>query len=139
MQQVLLCCLVKKIGDWSIWIHPPHGPKDYHRKHVHITKRGLQGEYSWNIDGTRHDDHRFPTPEKCISSAKQHAASALGIPIGSLQLILAEPGGARISVKNNGNLPIHKVPLFNAYVSTTIHLVLFGSPSGLVIVLNGEA
>lgn len=138
MEQVLLYCLVKQVGDWTIRIDSPHGNPPHNRKHVHISKRGLSGEYSWNVDGSRHDEHRFPTTEKCIGAAKNHAATALGIPASSLSFIVGIPGGARISIRSNAVENYKNLPLFNGYVSKRLSLVLFGSPVGLVLVLNED-
>lgn len=134
MEQVLLCCLIRRDGDWTIRVDPPHGPQEHHRKHVHIKKRGLQGEYSWNMDGSRHDKHRFPPSEACISAARRHAALALGIPVASLSFLLGEAGGARITVRSNIDTE-GRLPLFNAYVPVRVSLVVFGAPQGLVLVL----
>jgi len=139
MEQVILYCLTKQIGDWTIRIDSPHGNPPHNRKHVHITKRGLSGEYSWNIDGSRHDEHRFPTTEKCIKGAKKHAASALGIPVPSLSFIVGIPGGTRISIRSNSDQKNSNLPLFNDYVSKRFSLVVFGSSAGLVLVLNENA
>ena len=139
MDQVLLYCSTKSSGDWTIRVDQPHGSKHYHRKHVHVAKKGLAGEYSWNIDGTRHDKKNFPVSEKCISAAKQHAASALRIPISSLQFITAESGGTRMSLRSNLDPTISNFPLFTAYVPVKRYLAVFGSPSGLVLVLANEA
>lgn len=135
MEQVLLYCLVKQVGDWTIRIDSKHGNSPHNRKHVHISKRGLSGEYSWNIDGSRHDEHRFPTTEKCIGAAKKHAATALGISASSLSFIVGIPGGARISIRSAVVYDYKNLPLFNGYVSKRLTLVFFGSPAGLVLVL----
>lgn len=136
---MVLCCLITKSGDWTIRIDSPHGPKDYHRKHVHVSKRGLDGEYSWNIDGTRHDKRRFPSSEKCISAAKQHAASALGIPAGALQLMVAERGGARISIRPTLDPTKRIRPVLSMYLPVRRSMVILGSPNGLVLVIEEEA
>lgn len=133
--QVLLCCLISKVGDWTIRIDSPHGNASHHRKHVHIQKRGLRGEYSWNSDGTRHDEHRFPTSENCIGAAKKHAASALGIPSSSLSLIVGIPGGVRITVRTNFSGSSKFFSAFSTYVRRNHSLTVFGSEMGLVLVL----
>lgn len=137
MEQVLLYCLGRQVGDWTIRVDPPHGQKEYHRRHVHIKKRGLGGEYSWNEDGTRHDKHRFPRSDACIGAAKNHAASALGIPVSSLSFLVGEAGGARIALWSNDGTKT-RLPLFNAYVRVRFSLVFFGSPQGLVMVLQDD-
>jgi hypothetical protein len=55
---VLYVLRIRK-GEWTIDVHPRHGPTGL--RHVHLTWNGR--EYSWNEDGTRHDAHRFPTDE----------------------------------------------------------------------------
>ena len=139
MEQVILCCLISKIGDWTIRVDSPHGSAAHSKKHVHITKKKLKGEYSWNIDGTRHDEHRFPATEKSIAKAKEHAASALGVPVSSLSFIVAEPGGARMSVRSNVPPQYQALPIFNAYIPVKLSLVVFGGPNGLVLVLQDDA
>lgn len=138
MEQVILCCLISKVGDWTIRVDSPHGSAAHSKKHVHIKKKKLNGEYSWNIDGTRHDEHRFPTTEKCIGKAKEHAAAALGIPISSLSFIVAEPGGARMSLRSNANTAYRELPIFNAYVPVRLSLVVFAGPNGLILVLQDD-
>src|SRR5947209_3232486 len=97
-----LCCLISHIGDWTIRVDSPHGRDPQSKKHVQVSKRRIKGEYAWNIDGSRHDSFRFPASEQCIKAAKDHAASALGVPISTLKLIVGIPGGMRISVRSVG-------------------------------------
>jgi len=137
--QVLLFCLISKVGDWTIRIDSPHGNASHHRKHVHIHKRGLQGEYSWNSDGTRHDEHKFPTSEKCIVAARRHAASALGISALSLNFIEGISGGVRIAVRTNLSGSSKYFRVFSTYVRRNHSLVVFGSELGLVLVLSDDA
>lgn len=135
MAQVILCCHSKRIGDWTIRIDSPHGSPPHYQRHVHVSKKGLSGKYSWNIDGSPHDKHKFPTNERCIKAAKEHAASALGVPMFTLKLLDVILGGARISVRSNGTSKSESLPVFNDYVRVRLSLVAFGSPSGLVLVL----
>lgn len=139
MEQVFLYCLSNKVGDWKIRIHPPHGNVPHAQKHVHIEKPRLSGGYSWNVDGSRHDAHKFPLSEKCIKAAKEHAATALGIAALSLSFIVAVPGGSRISLSSNEQAKYRNMPLFNSYVSKRLSLIFFGSPVGLVLVLGEYA
>ena len=97
---IILSYITKSVGDWKITIHSPHGNPPHNKKHVHIIKRGLSGEYSWNIDGSRHDNHRFPNNEKCIKAAKEHAATALGVNTSTLSFICAIEGGVNITLLN---------------------------------------
>lgn len=136
MQQVLLCYVTEKDRDWIIQIHHSHGNHTYHQKHVHVRKRGLKGEYSWNIDGSRHDKHRFPSNERCINAAKIYAAETLGIPPSSLSFMVGIPGGARISVRSVDAAGKNGLPVFYGYVPVRLSFVLFGENNGLVMVLN---
>jgi hypothetical protein len=135
MSLIILFNPTTKIGDWSISTHSRHGSKAYDRKHVHITKRGLKGEYSWNIDGTRHDAHRFPKNEDCINRAKSLAASALDIPVGILQLITQFEGGVHFYIQDNLDSHPEK-KLFNTYVHKGKVITLLGSEKGLVVVID---
>jgi hypothetical protein len=102
---IILHSVVSKIGDWTIDVHSRHGPEAHQHKHVHITRRGLGGEYSWNIDGTRHDEHRFPSSEPAIKKAKKIAAGALGISVNSLIFVADFPHGCStiVRVKMSGS------------------------------------
>jgi hypothetical protein len=117
------------VGDWTIRTDTPHGNVPNAQHHVHIEKRGLKGEYSWNIDGTRHDDHRFPKNEQCINAAKRHAAEALGISSNILQLVVALPGGQRVSVRGVGSSQE-----FRCYVRKGYVMIFMASPVGLVCI-----
>ena len=120
-QPILLCYTSKKTGDWKITIHSRHGDKPFNRKHVHISKNGLKGEYSWNEDGTRHDCHKFPISEKCINAAKKHAAEALNVNLNILSFIGGIEGGVNISLHNE----MIGMPLFNSYLSKRLTIVVF--------------
>lgn len=135
MSLVVLQLITKQIGDWTISVHPRHGSKDYDRKHVHIKKRGLKGEYSWNEDGTRHDTHRFPGAEQCINRARDLAASALNIPVNTLQFISGIEGGVFVSVQDNLDAS-RTNKAFNSYVHKCKLVVIFGGANGLVIVID---
>lgn len=139
MDQVFLYCLSKQVGDWKIRIDSPHGNVPRGQKHVHIAKMRLSGEYSWNVDGSRHDAHKFPLSGQCIKAAKGHAATALDVPASSLSFIVGVPGGSRISLRSNGQAKYRNMPLFNSYVSKRLSLIFFGSPAGLVLVLGEYA
>lgn len=75
-------------GPWTINIHGPHVPAGH--KHVHITCRKLRGKYSWNVSGSRHDQHEFPENDKLIIRAKKLASEHLRISVDILQLITME-------------------------------------------------
>jgi hypothetical protein len=136
MGQVFLYCLSKQVGDWKIRIDSPHGNVPRSQKHVHIIKKRVSGEYSWNVDGSRHDAHKFPASEQCIKAARVHAATALDIPVSSLSFIVAIPGGSRISLRSIEHAKYKSMPIFNSYVSKRLSLIFFGSPAGLVFVLG---
>lgn len=135
MSPVIIQILTTRIGDWTIAIHPRHGSKDHDKKHIHIKKRGLKGEYSWNENGTRHDKHRFPREEQCIKRAKELAASALNVSIDTLELITAFGGGVFISAQENLHTN-HPSKDFHSYIHKGKFAVILGAPNGLVIVID---
>jgi len=85
----ILMFLTLREGPWTIHIHGPHTAEGY--RHIHVKRKKLDGEYSWNIDGTRHDEHRFPNTENSIEAAKKMAAKHLGIDSSILYCTVAEP------------------------------------------------
>lgn len=126
-----------KVGPWRIRIDKRHGPEAHHQEHVHISRNGLKGEYSWNKDGTRHDKHRFPASEQQINRAKELAASTLNIPQSTLQFVTAIDGGTRVSVSAvPGSARARSV--LSVYVRLNQRLVFLGSPEGLAIVVWDE-
>ena len=135
MEQVLFYSLTNKIGDWIIRIDSRHGNQPKGQRHVHISKRGLSGEYSWNFDGSRHDEHRFPVSEKCINAAKKHAAEALGISMESLSFMVGIPGGSSISLRRKYHQGFSNMHLFNSYISVRLSVIFFGASTGLALVL----
>lgn len=137
MTDVAIFFLAMKVGPWRIRIDRRHGPEAHHQEHVHISRNGLKGEYSWNRDGTRHDKHRFPASEQQIGRAKELAASALNIPKSTLQFITAIDGGTRVSVSALPSSARARSAL-SVYVRLEQHLVFLGSPKGLVIVVWDE-
>jgi len=133
MSQIIFHYLTTQKGDWNISVHSPHGDKDYHMKHVHVMKRGEKGEYSWNIDGTRHDKHKFPKNEKYIVRAKKIAAEALGISPGILQLVTVADNYSWykvISIQDDG-----REELFRMYIYKNQIVVALISDKGLITVL----
>lgn len=85
MTQELLFALKLKDGPWRVRIDGPHLRGG--ERHVHMSRSGIPGEYSWNVSGSRHDEHRFPASEKHIQAAKRIAAKHLGVPQRVLQLL----------------------------------------------------
>ena len=132
IEPIILSYVTKRVGDWTITIHSPHGDPPHNKKHVHIKKRGQSGEYSWNIDGSRHDNHKFPNTEKCIKAAKEHAATALGVNASTLSFICAIEGGVNITLHSE----LSGMPLFNAYVSQRLIFAVLSNQSGLVLVIH---
>lgn len=138
MAEVAVCFLAMKVGPWRVRVDQRHGKDSHHKRHVHISRNGLKGEYSWNEDGTRHDKHRFPATEQQISRAKEIAAEALKVPQNTLQLITAIGGGTRVSVSSL-TTGARARSVLSIYVRTSQHLVLLGSRDGLVIVVSAAA
>ena len=85
----ILMFLTLREGPWTIHIHGPRTAEGH--RHIHIKRKKLGGEYSWNIDGKRHDKHRFPKTDNSIKAAKELAAKHLGIDSSILHFIVAEP------------------------------------------------
>lgn len=136
MSLIIVFHLTSNVGDWTINTHSRHGSQAHAKNHVHISKRGLKGKYSWNIDGTRHDQHKFPPNEDCIKRAKDLAASALGIPIGILQLIIQVKGAVQLSIQDNLARQQENKKILNTYVHKEKVITLIGSDKGLVIVID---
>ena len=134
-----LAYLVQRDGDWSIRIDSRHGPDQHQRRHVHISKRGLKGEYSWNEDGTRHDKHRFPVSEQCIRGAKERASRALNIPVSSMHLIVAERGPVRISARSTGSGVSESSSTVSAYVNARRSFIVIGAALGIAVIVSDDA
>ncbi len=84
----MLFALTLKEGPWCIRIDGPHSAEG--QRHIHLTRSRLRGEYSWNVDGSRHDEHRFPESGKALKAAKRVAAAHLNVPESRLALLSAE-------------------------------------------------
>ena len=132
MSQVILHSLITKNGSWSIRIDSPHGDKDYHHKHVHISKKGLSGEYSWNEDGSRHDKHRFPNQEQCITKATKLAEEALGLSNGTLHFISMHEGKVRYLVETFNE---DSTEIFRTYIHKDKVVIIMMSSKGLVSII----
>ena len=75
----LFFCFWTKTGEWEFAVHAANTSTKTQR-HIHVRRiRGRKGEYSWNIDGTRHDEHAFPTNERDIKRAKEIAGARLKV------------------------------------------------------------
>jgi len=138
MSDLVLCLICKKVGPWQIQIHSRHGPNVYDQKHVHITRSGLGGDYSWNKDGSRHDKHLFPKLEPMIKKAKSIAAKELGIPVGSLQLVTNVPGGLYVNISHIDDATGRARTLLDVYIRVNEVCHILGEERGLVVVVSDE-
>ena len=115
-------------GPWRITIHPQHGNAAHARRHVHIARKGIKGEYSWNIDGTPHDRHGFPDDLAQVEAAKEHAATALKIDKGDLTYLFRVEPKNRVSIRTACEEVGPTGPLFSIYVRRTgvLHILSDG-------------
>lgn len=134
MSQLLLFSATREIKGWKVSIHNRHGSSEHSKRHVHITRKGLAGTYSWNVDGTRHDAHAFPINEQCIKKAKRFASEALKIPETSLQFLVQVEGRSEVSIARTGEAGNLGRSEFRSYVRLNEPLLLLGCDLGLVIV-----
>jgi hypothetical protein len=82
----VLACLVVQHGRWTIRIDPPRCTGG--QKHGHAREKGLKGEWSWNLDGSRHDASKFPADGSPGSSkAREFVAKHLGVDKRRLRLV----------------------------------------------------
>jgi hypothetical protein len=73
----LFLCFWTRTGEWEFVVHGANTSTKTQR-HVHVRRiRKRKGEYSWNIDGTRHDKREFPESEGDIKRAKEIAGARL--------------------------------------------------------------
>jgi hypothetical protein len=138
MSDLVLCFISKTVGPWQIQVHSRHGSKEHDQKHIHITRPGLGGEYSWNKDGSRHDKHRFPKSEPMIKAAKSIAASELGISVGSLQFITSVPGGLYVNISHVNNTTGRARTLLDSYIRVSETCHIFEGDRGLIVVMSDE-
>ncbi|MCC8538915.1 DUF6367 family protein [Xanthomonas axonopodis pv. poinsettiicola] len=139
MSEVFVCYTpATQKGPWSIRIDKPHGREAHHQEHVHITRKGLKGEYSWNKDGTRHDKHRFPASEQNIAAAKRLASGALNVSAASLQFLAAAESSCTVSVSESPPAARAR-SLLSVYVHRQERLILLGSASGALVAVRDEA
>lgn len=139
MTQVVLCFLTFREGPWIIRVDSKHGNEPHHQRHIHITRKRLGGEYSWNEDGTRHDKHKFPTSENSIQAAKEIAAKRLGINPAMLQFMTPISGASEISVL--GLLPHYKDEVLMAILAIdgNDEMLVFTYSDGVVFVSSKKA
>lgn len=124
-------------GGWKVRIDPPRGGRPNAQRHVHISRRKLGGEYSWNADGTRHDKGRFPPNEKHIKRAKEIASEHLRVSIEILQLIVGFKGGFRLAIEEESR-KVGEPFTYRSHIGVDYHVVLLGCGEDLVIVTNAN-
>ena len=136
--QILCYSTTTQVGPWRVRLDKPHGRDEYHQEHVHISRRGVKGDYSWNKDGSRHDKHKFPNSQKGMDKAKRIAAKTLNVPETSLQFVTSLAGGCRatLSEVESGLRPRS---IFTVHVRTTETLVILGTTESLVLVTLVDA
>ena len=117
------------------WVYRIDKRTHHTLKHIHIKrKKDLKGEYSWNIDGSRHDKHKFPANEKMIKRAKEIAAEKLRVPIHTLRFITTLPTRPfEILIIDDCEIVIYKKSLLQAAPS-----LLFATDQWIIIVGIGE-
>jgi hypothetical protein len=106
--QVVLALTVRE-GRWTIHIHRAHPPEI--KPHVHVSARRRGGKYSWNINGSRHDEHKFPTSEEANKAAKRIAAKYLGVPEMRLSFLTRLAGVHQITVSIEGDASNHSADI----------------------------
>ena len=133
--QVLCYSTTTKVGPWRVRVDKAHGREGHHQEHVHISRIGIKGEYSWNSDGSRHDKHKFPNSQRGIAKAKRIAAEALNVPHTSLQFVTSLTGGCRatLSETGKGSRPRSIVTM---HVRASEILVILGTSESLVLVAS---
>ena len=131
--QLFLALWIQAKGGWEYRIDNPKHHSG--QKHIHIRrKRGLKGEYSWNIDGSRHDEHKYPSNEKMIKRAKEIASEKLNIPVDVLQLITS------LSAKQPAIVIIDdsQIVIYEKNVSSDSPILLLACDEWIIIVGIGE-
>ncbi|MDQ1339983.1 MAG: hypothetical protein QG567_1139 [Campylobacterota bacterium] len=123
---VFLYALTERYKGWEITIHSQHGPNESHKKHIHLKNGKI--EYSWNIDGTRHDNHRFSKNEKSIETAKDIASKKLGIDRNILQFIVFVDAKERFTLKEDNNTIIYRY-----YVKKDFIVCVLSTDRGVII------
>jgi hypothetical protein len=132
MADVILFCQDASYCNWTVKLHKPHGNVPNAQRHVHITRKNLCGVYSWNIDGTRHDKHKFPTNEKWIKKARKIASEQLRVPESALQFLIGITGPEKISLTFSAEI-MQQRTIFNRYVRSSESIFVFANELGLVL------
>lgn len=138
MEQNFLCYLIVYDGRWKIRVDKQLGDGSHHQRHVHVTRKGLKGEYSWNVDGTRHDKSCSPVSEEQIDKARELASKALNVPIEKLQFITMEKGGNIVSVLSQYKSVDRERRLFYMYIRVKEQIIIFGTSEGEIVILVVE-
>ena len=133
--ETLLLFGVRQDGGWTIRVDRPHGTNKWDQKHVHVRRKKVKGEFSWNADGSRHDKGKFPASERWINRAKELAADALGVGASSLSLVTLIEGIARLYVRSNHAVERRSLTTLNMYVRKNHVAVILASQAGLVVVI----
>jgi Family of unknown function (DUF6367) len=123
--------ITKFIGPWKITVHQRHGNAPHVKRHVHITRKGVRGEYSWNVDGTPHDHHRFPDCLTQVEVAKEYAARALKIDQNILTYLFSVGPKSLVSIRTLGEHGGTTGPRYSIYVRITETLYLFTDGEGI--------
>ena len=126
----ILYALTFREGNWYIRIDPPHVSGG--QRHVHITAGRVRGEYSWNVDGTRHDKHKFPANEKAIHAAKRLAAKHLGVSAAQLSFLTMLPAFGQVEISPEQS--VTDKPRGGA-----VAVVLFSRVKAQIMFLRGRA
>jgi hypothetical protein len=135
--RVLFALKVPREGRWTLRLDKPHYTGD--QDHIHIEKKGLQGEFSWNEDGSRRHRGKFPPGVKNIKKAKKLAAEYLGVDGRTLSLIAMLPPA--IFEIHLGNLPESKGDIVLTPSKESIaQIAVLGATNGMiyVVVLESE-
>ena len=140
----VLFALTLREGAWIIQIHGPHVAQG--KRHVHITTKKLGGKYSWNVDGGRHDEHRFPSSENAIKAAKRLAAKHLGIAEQQLSFLSMLHSAQVIEIHIDSDQPEGRkadVVLIALHPEVVTQVAILGGRAGRVYVVlldsEGEA
>ena len=134
MEQNFFYYMIVHDGQWNIRVDQQLGDGRHHQRHVHVTRKGLKGEYSWNVDGTRHDKSHFPASEEQIGKARELASKALNVPMAKLQFITMENGGNFVSIESVGR----ERRVFSMYIRVKEQIIIFGTSEGGIVILVME-
>lgn len=123
-------CLWVSHALWEIRVDKPQGDGRVHKRHVHVRHKKIQGQWSWNQDGSRHDAGKFPKSSTHFNKAKEIAAKHLNVEPSTLQFILQTDGPARFSVYTDRIIRSKPEKVHEGYVKAAQLLVMFEDNSG---------